>query len=244
MLVLSFTRFLSLQVLEGGSLGVHVDFGETKPILYLDTHLGDFLLNEVVCTVEPLRESLVSIYDSEAMFWWQFTIIKEPVPYLSRYEEVVATDFAFEWVGWNYEVSISKGEVIVPSSILVKNRSPGWVVFRGEDWVFRVLPGIFETFNRINIFFETHGNDKVIVANSSAITKDDSVFLRQKFIDSHCIWVGSVIIDSQSCIWKVLSFGSSLLLVDTPHRVGLVDTLVVNHHDFIFSVRNFIEMSR
>lgn len=239
----SLLTLLGVDILEGGSLGVHVNSDESPAVLNLDSELVDLLLDELVGDFEVLNELVVSVYDGEGVLGGQLAMSGVPLPDLVGDEEVVSSDFSLEGVGRNAEVGISGGEVEVPSGVLVEDGSPGGVVLASEDGVLRVLPGLLESLDALEVLVQSHSDDELVVGDSSSGSEDDCVVFRENLVDSNVVGVSGVHGEGELCVSEVLSLVGSLLLVDSSHGVLLVDDAVEDDHDVVFAVRGLVKVS-
>ena len=88
----------------------------------------------------------------------------------------------------------------------------------------------------------THGQDKVVVANDSSSLELNRVVSRVKLFDRGDLR-GSVHVNGELGVRKVVGFGCSLLLVHVSHGPLLISRLIQDDHVLVFSFRVIIEMS-
>jgi len=93
------------------------------------------------------------------------------VPILNLFgkEEIISSNFSSERIFGNAEESISMGVTVMESKIFVDVRSPGSMIFTSKNWMFSILPSIFEIFDRFNIFVKTGGNNHIFISYFSSI---------------------------------------------------------------------------
>jgi hypothetical protein len=97
----------------------------------------------------------------------------EPGPNLLRHKEIVGLDFSCEGILRNAEIGIPAVKVVIVSLMLILGGSPSWVVLSCIHWVLKILPGLFKSLDGLNIVLHTHGDDKLVVPDLSAISERD-----------------------------------------------------------------------
>jgi len=75
------------------------------------------------------------------------------------------------------------------------------VVFRDENWMLRVLPGILQAFDSAQILTHSHSEHEVVVPNPPSIPQDNRIFIRKNFLDSDIIRMGRVHINRELGVW-------------------------------------------
>jgi len=241
--VVSDGSFASGNIFEGGLEGFLVDFNELGAELDVNGVFLKIFLNELISNVEILAEGLVGVEDGESVDGGQFTVALVPSPDLSSREEVEGGNFASVRIRRNAVEGVSVSVVVDPSLVLHVVSFPGRVFSVSENGMVEVREGFFETLDASQIFFETSGNNQVIIFNSSAVSEDNGVFFGDDLVSTNTIGVSSVGIEGKLGIEDVLSLGSLSLFIDTSQRKLFVGVTIKDDHDLIMILCDLFELS-
>lgn len=241
--VLSSFSFSGLNVFKGGSVVDFINFDQFRAVFDLNTVLLEVLLDELISDIEVLAEVVVGVDNGELGDWGQFTIGFVPSPDFSGIEEVERTDFSSVWVRGNGVDGISVCEVVNPSLMFIVVGSPGWIFLWDENWVVKISPGFFETWNALDIFLKTGSNNQVVIFYSSSVSQNDCVFFWDDSLSTNTVRVGSMGIDGKLSVENVFSLGSLSLLENRSQWELFVGVSVKDNHDLIVILCDFLELS-
>jgi len=235
--------FTSSDIFEGGLVVLLVDFNELGVKLDIDGVFLKIFLNELISNIKVFAEAVVGVGDGESVDGGQFTVALVPSPDLSSREEVEGRDFSSIRIRRNAEEGVSVSVVVDPSWVLHVVGLPRRVFSVGENGMVEVGESFFETLNASQIFFETSGDNQVIIFNSSAGTEDDSVFFGDNSFSTNTIGVSSVGIDRKLGIENVFGLGSLCLFKDTSQGELFVGVTIKDDHDLIMILCDLFELS-
>lgn len=241
--IVSDGSFTSGDVFEGSLEVFLVDFNELGAELDVDGVFLKIFLNELVSNIEILAEGLVGVEDGESVDGGQFTVALVPSPDLGSREEVEGGNFSSVRIRRNAVEGVSVSVVVDPSLMLHVVSFPGRVFSVGENGMVEVREGFFETLDGTQIFFETGGNNQVIIFNSSAVSEDNGVFFGDDLFSTDTIGVSSVGVKGKLGVEDVLSLGGLSLFEDTSQRKLFVGVTIKDDHDLIMILCDLFELS-
>jgi hypothetical protein len=238
----AFTFLAGLHVLVDGCLIILVNLYQVLSVFYLHSLLFKAFLYILISTVHVLHEFVVGVHDRQGRIRMELAVLFVPTPNIGGYEEIVSLHLTCEGVGWYAKVRITTEEVVMPLRVFVKECTPGWVVFGGKNWVFRISPSLIKAFDSFHIRLKTGGKNEVIIRYFSSISQDYVVLFRDNFLYADALRVSTIHVDGQTCIWKIFGFGGLLLFINASNWVGLVDWIIEDYHACKVAVGNFIKM--